>query len=402
MIFLSTTRAPVQYLHISIYMLECVAEKGVSMIVSQSAVTCGELLKKFPQFFSESIGDLNRSFTAVDAPNSTNPNAAIFLSTPKALQQGLASAAHVIVMTKKFRTQAEASGKVDTKTHTILISANPELAMTMILREFFLATPHVNKAVTGIHPTATVSPDATIASGVRIGPHAFIGAGVKLASGVYIGANSVIEDDVTIGEDTVIHPLVYIGHSTEIGMRCEINPNSTIGKEGFGYAHDEKGNHYRTPHIGRVVLEDDVHLGATTTIDRGTFGESRIGFGAKFDNRVHIGHNSSVGTNSIITAGFLLAGSSKIGANFLAGGNSVVSGHLEVCDNVQLSAFSAVGKAIDKPGKYGGHPLMPLQKSLKMKASLFHLVEMRKQISLILKHLGLETSSTPTESVDEA
>ena len=392
----------VQHLHISIYMLERVAEQGVFMIVSQTAVTCGELLKKFPQYFSDSIGDLNRSFTAVDAPNSKNPKAAIFLSTPKAFQQGLASAAHVVVMTKKFRAQAEDSGKPDTTTHTILISPNPELAMTMVLREFFLPTPHVNKVVTGIHPTATVSPDATIASGARIGPHAFIGAGVKIATGVYIGANSVIEDDVTIGEDTVIHPLVYIGHSTEIGKRCEIHPNTTVGKEGFGYAHDEKGNHYRTPHIGRVVLEDDVHLGSTVTIDRGTFGETRISFGTKFDNRVHIGHNSSIGKNSIVTAGFLLAGSSKVGANFLTGGNSVVSGHLEVCDNVQLSAFSAVGKAIDKPGAYGGHPLMPLQQSLKMRASLFHLVEMRKQISLILKHLGLNTTPAATESIDEA
>ena len=368
------------------------------MIISQSAVTCGELLKRFPQFFSDSVGDLNRTFTAVDAPDSKNPNAAIFLSTPKAFRLGLASQANVICMTKKFRAEAEASGKADPANRTILISANPELAMTMVLREYFLPTPHVNKAVTSIHPSATVSPEATIASGVRIGPNAFIGAGVKLERGVYIGANSVIEDDATIGEDSVIHPLVYIGHSTEIGKRCEVHPNSTIGKEGFGYAHDEKGNHYRTPHIGRVVLEDDVHLGASASIDRGTFGETRICFGAKLDNRIHIGHNSSVGKNSIITAGFLLAGSSKIGANFLTGGNSVVSGHLEVCDNVQLSAFTAVGKTIDKPGAYGGHPIMPLQQSLKMRASLFHLVEMRKQISLILKHLGLNTQTQPEEN----
>lgn len=363
------------------------------MAISQPSVSCAELLKKFPQLFPQVIGDAERQFSSVEAPGTSNPNAAVFLSNPKALKAGLQSAARVVIVGRKLLAEAEkmAEGR------TVLVSPNPELAMAMTIHTYFLATPFTSRTLSGIHPTAVISPDATLEPDVRVGPHAVIGAGAKIAAGVTIGANAVIEDNATVGESTVIHPLAYVGHSTIIGKRCEIHPHATVGKEGYGYAHDEKGNHYRIPHQGRVVLEDDVHIGAACTIDRATFGETRIQFGSKFDNRVHIAHNCNVGRNSLITAGFLMAGSSKVGANFITGGNSVVSGHLEICDNVQLSGVSAVTKAITKPGGYGGNPLLPLQAHLKMKSSLAQILKMRKQLSLVMKTLGLKEDATPEE-----
>lgn len=355
------------------------------MVISKNPVRVDELIRRFPQFFTEVIGDKAATIIGVAGPEAPQPGHALFLATPKAFREGINSVANVLVVPEKNRDEALAK-RGD---RTLLLSKQVEWAMAAVIHEFFLKTPYTQKLWKGVHPTAILGENVEIASDVRIGPNVVIGNNVKLAAGVFIGANSVIEDDSAIGERTVIHPLVYIGHSTEIGRDCEIHSCSVVGKEGYGYAHDERFNHKRIPHAGRVVIEDDVHLGASATIDRATFGETRIKYGAKFDNRVHIGHNSSMGKNSLVTAGFLLAGSSKVGANFVSGGASVVTGHIEVCDNVQISAYTAVGKAITRPGQYGGHPMLPLQQHIKMKVAMTHLHEMRRQLKQVLKKLGI-------------
>ena len=352
-------------------------------------------MRRLPKFFVGSVGDPARSISGVSAPDAGTPDTAVFLGTSKALKAGLTGPAGVVVVSPKNKAQAEAvlGGR------TLLLSPNVELAMAEVVQEFFLKTPYRPEPLKGVHPTAVVHATAEIAPDAVIGPHAYIGRGVKIAAGALIGAGAVVEDGTAIGPSTVLHPNVYVGHSCEIGARCEVNPNSVIGKEGFGYAHDEKGNHYRIPHQGRVVLEDDVHVGSCCVVDRGTFGESRLERGAKLDNHVHIGHNSRLGQNALVTAGFTMAGSSRVGRNFIAGGKTVVTGHIEVCDNVNLAALSAVGKAIDKPGQYGGNPLLPLQQFVKMKVGMTHLHELQKQVKRIMKHLKLE--STPEESASE-
>jgi UDP-3-O-[3-hydroxymyristoyl] glucosamine N-acyltransferase len=182
-----------------------------------------------------------------------------------------------------------------------------------------------------------------------------------------------------------------------IGDRCEIHSQSVVGKEGFGYAYDAKGKSVRIPHQGRVVIEDDVHIGSCTTIDRATFDETRIGSGGKFDNQMHIAHNVTIGAHAIVTGGFMVAGSTHIGSRFLAGGRSTVSGHLELGDGVQISGLSAVTKSIAKAGKYGGHPLLPLQDHLKMKAALVHLAQMRRQLNSVLQKLGISDDDAAAE-----
>lgn len=360
------------------------------MVVSKNPVSCAAIKTRFPRLFIDSVGDLDRTVHSVAPPDSGDPDSMIFLATPKALTQGLDSPASVWVIPREARATAESkSGD-----RTLLIASNVELAMASVISEFFLKTPYTNRAITGVHPTAIVASDTHLATDVRIGPHAFIGSGVRLGSGVYIGAGSVIEDETEIGESTVVHPQVYIGHSTRIGSRCEIHPQTVIAKEGFGYAHDEKGHHYRIPHLGRVVLEDDVHIGGCCTIDRATFGETRIEAGTKFDNQIHIAHNCRIGRNGLVTAGFTMAGSSRIGANFITGGKTVVTGHITIGDNVNLAALSAVGKDIPGPGRFGGLPLLPLQQHLKVKAAMVQLPEIRKQLKRVMLKLGLESDTT--------
>lgn len=349
--------------------------------------SAADIVARFSSLFGETAGDLTKTITGVNSPDLAGETEMCFLATPKALEAGFKSKARTLVVPPKAKEQAltHANGR------TILISPNPEKAMALVISAFFRPTPYTNPAITGVHPTAVVSETARVAKTARIASHAYIGANVTLAENVYIGANAVIEDNSVIGEATVIHPNVFIGHATQIGSRCEVHPNSVVGKEGFGYAHDEKFNHTRIPHQGRVVLEDDVHIGACCTIDRGTFGETRLERGVIMDNLVHIAHNNRIGRNSVLTSGFTMAGSSKIGANFVTGGKTVVTGHIEIADNVQLSALSAASKSVTQPGQYGGHPLQPLQPYLKTTATLAHLPEMRRLLKKVAAHLGFET-----------
>jgi UDP-3-O-[3-hydroxymyristoyl] glucosamine N-acyltransferase len=354
-------------------------------MISNQAIAVSEIVARFPEFFLESVGDLSLKIDSVQAPDSSIENSMIFLTTAKAFKTGIRSRARVWVVNRQTKDEAlkHLAGR------TLLISRNVELSMAKVIHEFFLKTPFISPTFTGIHPSAVIAPSAELAPDVRIGPHVTIGSRVRLGRGVYIGASSVIADDAVVGEGTVIHPLVMIGHSTVIGRFCEIDSSTVIGKEGFGHGHDEKGAHVRIPHQGRVVLEDEVHIGASCTIDRGTFGETRVGAGSKLDNQVHVGHNCSIGKNALITAGFLMAGSSKVGNQFICGGNTAIAGHLEVCDNVQLAGFSGVTKTLTEPGQYGGYPLVPLAQFLKIKAAMVQLPEMRKQLKQVMTKLGL-------------
>lgn len=356
------------------------------MVISNQAISCRTIVERFPQFFIEVHGDLSTEVRAVTSPEGATSESMIFLSTGKAFQSGIDSPAKVLVVGKKQRDEAlrKRGGRI------LLIAQQTERAMAAVISEFFLRTPYTNNAIDGVHPTALVSPLAHISSGARVGPNAFVGAGVKIGAGSYVGANSVIEDDAVIGENTVVHPLVFIGHSCLIGSRCEIHPQSVIGKEGYGYAHDEQWNHFKIPHQGRVVLEDDVHIGACCTIDRATFTETRIERGTKLDNQIHIAHNCRIGRNSLLTAGFMMAGSSRIGANFVTGGNTVVTGHVEICDNVQLGGISVVRKNITQPGQYAGNPLQPLSHATRSLAAFAQLPELRKQVRRIMSHIGLK------------
>jgi len=352
----------------------------------KTSLSCKDLVEGLSPFFSGHLGDLSVSFSRVCPPESVEDQSLVFCKEIKRLPPLLESPASAIVIPEKERDYFD--GKPHPR-QTILFTKNVELALSATVKRHFLSTPYRAPEFKGVHPTAVIDPTAEIASDVSIAAHVVIGAHVKIAKGVFVGANTVIEQGSEIGEQSTIHPLVYIGHHTQIGSHCEVLPNSTIGKEGFGYAHDHLGHHHRIPHQGRVVLEDDVHVGSSCCFDRGTFGETRIGKGTIIDNQVHLAHNCKIGPKSIITARFAMAGSSTIGAGFITGGNSSVTGHVTVTDGVHLAGYSVVSKDVTKPGQYGGFPLLPLNDYLKNRAALAHLSEMRRQLQeLVKKALG--------------
>jgi UDP-3-O-[3-hydroxymyristoyl] glucosamine N-acyltransferase len=344
------------------------------------SVSCLELQQKYPHLVIETRGDLSKIILGISAIENIQAGSFVYITNDKYLETAENSLCTLILAPKNISDKIPPTTK-----KTWFLSPNPELLMSFIKKDFFLATPYKNTVLGKRASNAHIPSSCKIAESVTIAPGVVLGENVIIGENSFIGANTVIEANCKIGNDTTLHPLVYVGHSCVIGNNCEILPNTCIGSEGYGYAHDEKWNHYRIPHSGRVVLEDDVHVGANCSIDRGSIGDSVIGRGTKIDNQCHLAHNSIIGKNGLITAQFGMAGSSKIGNNFVTGGKTSVTGHITITDNVQVGGMSGVTKNISEPGQYGGFPLQKMQDYLKTKAALAKIVEMRETLRDLVK-----------------
>lgn len=239
------------------------------------------------------------------------------------------------------------------------------------------------------HPTAVIDPSAQLGKNVTIGAYTVIGKNVRLADNVSIGPQCVIEDFVQVGEGTTLVTQVWLGAHTQVGKNCLLHPFISLGVDGFGFFTQPSGEHKKVPQIGYVVVEDFVEMKSFVAVDRGTLGATRIKKGTKFDNHCHIAHNCEIGENSLLAGGFFAAGSTKVGKQFMCGGNTVLTDHIRITDNVMLAGRSTATKDIEKSGAYGGYPLQPLRESLKNLANIAELTTMRKQLSLVMKHLGL-------------
>lgn len=344
------------------------------------SVSCLELQQQFPELIVSTRGDLKRNVLSIASVESIAPDSLVYITHDKWMETVEKSACSLVIAPKACADKIPAAS-----TKTWFLSPNPELLMAQIKKNYFLATPYKNNHLPRRSNTAFIPDSCKVADSATVSHGVVLGENVVIGENCYIGANAVIEENVKIGDNTTIHPLVYIGHSCVIGNQCEILPNTCLGSEGYGYAHDERWNHYRIPHSGRVILEDDVHVGANCSIDRGSIQDTVIGRGTKIDNQVHLAHNSVIGKNGLITAQFGMAGSSKIGNNFVTGGKSSVTGHISIGDNVQIAGMSGVTKSITEPGQYGGYPLQKMQDYLRTKAAITKLPEMREALKKFLK-----------------
>lgn len=203
----------------------------------------------------------------------------------------------------------------------------------------------------GIHPTAVIDPTASVADTACIGPHVVVAAQARIEDNVVIGAGSVIGARCRIGRDTRIHPRVTLAHDVVVGQRCHLLSGAVIGSDGFGFA-NERGVWHRIAQLGRVVLGDDVEVGANTTIDRGALDDTVIGNGVKLDNLIQIAHNVHIGDHSAMAAKVGIAGSTRIGRHCVFGGASGVAGHLDIADHVHLTGMTLVTGDIREPGVY--------------------------------------------------
>jgi UDP-3-O-[3-hydroxymyristoyl] glucosamine N-acyltransferase len=228
----------------------------------------------------------------------------------------------------------------------------PEKAFAAILIKFF----SYEFRLEGIDKSSFVHPSSTLGKNVALGRNVVIGADCRIGDNVRIFHNSVLLENVVVDDDSVIFQNVSIREDCKIGKRVIIHAGAVIGADGFGYQKDEKGIYNKVPQIGNVIIEDDVEIGANTTIDRAALGSTIIKKGAKIDNLVQIAHNVIVGNNTVISAQSGVSGSVKIGNNVIVAGQVGIAGHLEIADNVVLMAQSGVPKTISKPGMYFGYP----------------------------------------------
>jgi UDP-3-O-[3-hydroxymyristoyl] glucosamine N-acyltransferase len=228
----------------------------------------------------------------------------------------------------------------------VLRSRDPYVAYTLAMRLFF-PEPTIKA---GVHPSAVIDPSANVTDDVEIRANVVIGARCTIKSGVRIMPNVTLYDGVEVGDGTTIHSGVSVRENCLIGRRCIIHNNSTIGSDGFGYARDEDKRWLKIPQTGRVVLEDDVEVGANTAIDCASVGETRIKRGAKIDNLVQIGHSCTVDEDALVCSQTGLAGSSHIGKRVILTGQVGIAGHLTVGDDAVLTAKSGISHDVE-PGK---------------------------------------------------
>ena len=246
----------------------------------------------------------------------------------------------------------------------------------------------------GIHPGAEIGDGALIHPGVRIAAGVIIGAGAHIGPGCVIHAGCAIGPGARLGADCLLHPRVTVQHGCVLGDRVILHPGCVIGGDGFGLAweKDAEGGHWtKVPQVGRVILEDDVEVGANTCIDRGALDDTVIERGAKLDNLIQIAHNCRVGRHTAIAACVGIAGSTRIGAYCQIGGAAMIIGHLDICDRVTVSAGTFVAKDIRAPGTYTSvQPLMRHEDWLKNAAHLRHLDKLSARIKALENLLNKE------------
>ena len=232
----------------------------------------------------------------------------------------------------------------------------------------------------GVHKTAVVERGVKVPASASIGAGAYVGRGVRLGRAVVIGPGCHLGDGVEIGAGSRLHARVTIYPACSLGQRTLIHSGAVIGADGFGIA-PEDGRWLKIPQIGRVVIGDDVEVGASTTIDRGALDDTVIEEGVKLDNQIQIGHNCHIGAHTAVAGCTGIAGSTRIGKYCMLGGSAMISGHLTIADRVVVSGGTLVAKSIMEPGTYTAvFPMQPHAQWLKNAALVRHLDELMQRV----------------------
>ena len=295
-----------------------------------------------------------------------------FLANPKYRQQLQTTGATAVIVPPQFVT--------DTSLPRI-VHAN---AYAYYARVVALFNPLPQRAP-GIHPTAVIH--SALPASVRIGENVVIGEGATLGENVTVYPGCVIGDGVSIGDDSLLYPNVVVYRDCVIGKRAVIQAGAIIGGDGFGFA--KEGERWiKIPQIGRVVIGDDVEIGANTSIDRGALDDTIIGDGVKIDNQIQIAHNVTIGDHSALAGCVGIAGSTKIGRRCTVGGAGMIIGHLDLADDVHVSAGSMVTKSLRKPGQYTSiYPLEAHDAWLHNAAQIKRLAKLAERVAELEKKL---------------
>lgn len=268
-----------------------------------------------------------------------------FLANPKYNNYIYSTQATVTIVNKTFEVEHEIT--------TTLIKVEDAYQSFSQLLEYY---NQVKLMKSGIEQPSVISENVTYGSDLYLGSFCYVGKNVTIGKNVKIYPNSFIGDNVTIGDDCIFFAGVRIYSETVIGNNCIVHSGSIIGSDGFGFAPQENGSYRKIPQIGNVIIEDDVEIGACTTIDRATLGSTIIRKGVKLDNHIQVAHNVEIGENTVIAAQTGIAGTTKIGKNCMIGGQVGFAGHLVIGDGVKIQAQSGIGKNLEAGEVVQGSP----------------------------------------------
>lgn len=272
-----------------------------------------------------------------------------FLANPKYEHYIYSTGASVVLVNREFKPTQPVKA-------TLIRVDDPYGALADLLS---LASRFLKPEYSGVEAGAYVAEGVEVPQGCYIGAFAYVARGVRLGRNVRIFPHAYIGDNVEIGDDTTIYPGATIYYGCRIGRRCTIHAGAVVGADGFGFAPDANGVYHKIEQIGNVELEDDVEIGANTTVDRATMGSTHIGRGVKIDNLVQLAHNVVVGHDTVMAAQVGVAGSTHIGSNCMFGGQVGIAGHITVGDNVQLGAQCGVPNSVASGQRMLGTPAMP-------------------------------------------
>jgi len=302
------------------------------------------------------------------------PGDLTFVANPRYLETLRSSRAAAVLLTPEAPPPPMAA----------LRTPNPYLAFARALTLFHPRPPEPP----GVDPTAVLEDGVQVAAGARIGALCFLGAGSVIGEGSLLAPQVFVGRGVRMGRDCLVHARVVLADGCWLGDRVAVQSGAVIGGDGFGYARDRQGRYHKIPQVGRVVLEDDVEVGANATIDRATLGETRIRRGTKIDNLVQIAHNVEVGEDTVIVAQAGISGSTSVGSRVTLAGQAGIVGHIRIGDDVTIGAQAGVTKDVPDRSVLLGSPAVPHVEFKRQVVYLGRLPELAEAVRELRRRLG--------------
>lgn len=336
-----------------------------------------KLSKLAEQLGAQIVGNPNLEVNSINTLKEAKKNQASFLSNPKYRPLLENTKAGAVIVGENEETNGAAAGPA------LLITKNPYLAYARAV-ELLHPVEHPDRGFepgSYRRPTAKIGPDVVTMACSHVDEDAEVGARTVLYPGVFVGRGA------KIGADCVLYPNAVVREGCVLGDRVILQPNVVVGSDGFGYANDGR-KHVKIPQIGIVVIEDDVEVGAGTTIDRAALGETRIGKGTKIDNLVQIGHNVQVGNDCIIVAQVGISGSAKLGNNVVLAGQAGIAGHIEIGDGAAVGAKGGVLSDLPPGAQVLGAPAYDKGEFFRAQAIIRRLPELSKKLRSLEKRLN--------------
>ena len=321
------------------------------------------------------MGDANRKVSDVGPIESAHEGQLSFLCDAKYLPHLSQTGASVVLMTDSIVFEGETNA-------TLIRVENARAAMGQLLA---LVAKAMNPAKQGIEQPCFVSEGVVVPEDAYIGAFAYIGKNVQLGKGVQIYPHTYIGDNVKIGDNTILYSGVKVYYNCVVGKDCILHAGVVVGSDGFGFEPDAKGVNQKLPQIGNVIIEDDVEIGANTTVDRAMMGSTIIRRNAKLDNLVQVAHNVEIGESTFMCAQVGVAGSTKVGGHCILAGQVGVAGHINIADNCIFGAQSGVANNVKKSGMYQGSPAIDAMNWRRSSVGFKQLPDLMKKIQELEK-----------------